>query len=234
MYNILGDIMNVREELFKNQDEKYGDFHSKLIPNIERDKVIGVRLPNIRKIAKAAAKENAFVDTFYYEEKMIKGMVIEYNKNLSIEQRLSLLDEFVPLIDNWGICDCCAATFKFTLENLDEVLNYILKYKNGSEYEVRFMCVMMLDYYLKDEYIDDVLNILLSIKRDEYYINMAIAWTLATAYVDYKDKMDGIIKGKKLQPWVHNKTIQKICESFRVSDEDKAYLKTLKIKNSRH
>ena len=96
------------------------------------------------------------------------------------------------------------------------------------------MCVMMLDYYLKDEYIDDVLNILLSIKRDEYYINMAIAWTLATAYVDYKDKVDGIIKGKKLQPWVHNKTIQKICESFRVSDEDKAYLKTLKIKNSRH
>ena len=99
MYNILGDIMNVREELFKNQDEKYGDFHSKLIPNIDRDKIIGVRLPNIRKIAKASAKEKAFADTFYYEEKMVKGMVIEYNRKLSLKQRLSLLDEFVPLID---------------------------------------------------------------------------------------------------------------------------------------
>lgn len=88
MYNILGDIMNVREELFKNQDEKYGDFHSKLIPNIDRDKIIGVRLPNIRKIAKVAAKENAFADTFYYEEKMVKGMVIEYNRKLSLKQRL--------------------------------------------------------------------------------------------------------------------------------------------------
>lgn len=200
MYNILGDIMNVREELFKNQDEKYGDFHSKLIPNIDRDKIIGVRLPNIRKIAKAAAKENAFADTFYYEEKMVKGMVIEYNKKLSLMQRLSLLDEFVPLIDNWAICDCCAATYKFTLKNFDEVFKYILKYKNGSEYEVRFMCVMMLDYFLNEEYIDKVLNILLSIDREEYYINMAIAWTLADAYVDFKDKINDIIINKKLSP----------------------------------
>lgn len=230
MYNILGDIMNVREELFKNQDEKYGDFHSKLIPNIDRDKIIGVRMPNIRKIAKAAAKEKAFADTFYYEEKMVKGMVIEYNRKLSLKQRLSLLDEFVPLIDNWAICDCCAATYKFTLKNLDEVFKYILKYKNGSEYEVRFMCVMMLDYFLNEEYIDKVLNILLSIDREEYYINMAIAWTLADAYVDFKDKINEIVINKKLSPWVHNKTIQKICESFRISNEDKAYLKTLKIK----
>lgn len=230
MYNILGDIMNVREELFKNQDIKYGDFHSKLIPDIDRDKVIGVRLPNIRKIAKAAAKENAFVDTFYYEEIMIKGMVIEYNKDLTLEQRLTLLDEFVPLIDNWAICDCCVSTFKFTLKNLQKVWNYILKFKDKSEYEVRFMCVMMLDYFLRDEYINEVLNILSSINREEYYINMAIAWTLATAYVNYKDNVVEIIKNKKLQPWVHNKTIQKICESFRVSNEDKEYLRTLKIK----
>ena len=230
MYNIRGDIMNVREELFKNQDIKYGDFHSKIIPNIDRDKVIGVRLPNIRKIAKAAAKENAFVDTFYYEEIMIKGMVIEYNKDLRLEQRLILLDEFVPIIDNWAICDCCVSTFKFTLKNLQEVWDYILKFKDKSEYEVRFMCVMMLDYFLIDKYINDVLNILLSINREEYYINMAIAWTLATAYVNYKDKVVDIIKNKKLQPWVHNKTIQKICESCRVSNEDKEYLRTLKIK----
>ena len=130
MYNILGDIMNVREELFKNQDEKYGDFHSKLIANIDRDKIIGVRLPNIRKIAKAAAKENAFADTFYYEEKMVKGMVIEYNKKLSLMQRLSLLDEFVPLIDNWAICDCCAA-INSLLKILTKFLNIFLNIKTA-------------------------------------------------------------------------------------------------------
>ena len=92
------------------------------------------------------------------------------------------------------------------------------------------MCVMMLDYFLNEEYIDKVLNILLSIDREEYYINMAIAWTLADAYVDFKDKINDIIINKKLSPWVHNKTIQKICESFRISNEDKSYLKTLKIK----
>ena len=133
-----------------------------------------MRLPNIRKIAKAAAKEKAFAHTFYYEEKNGKGMIIDYNRKLSLEQRLSLLDEFVPLIDNWAICDCCAATYKFTLKNLDEVFKYILKYKNGSEYEVRFVCVMMLDYFLNEEYIDKVLNILLSINRK----NIILIWRL--------------------------------------------------------
>lgn len=194
--------MTVREMLFENQDVKYGDFHSKLIPGIDREKIIGVRLPVIRKIAKKAA----------------------------LDERFALLDDFVPLIDNWAICDCCCATYKFTLKNLNEVFNYILKYKDGSEYEVRFMCVMMLDYFLKNEFIAEVLSTLLSLNRDEYYINMAVAWALATAYVNFKDKVNPVLENKVLPAWVHNKTIQKICESYRICDDDKKYLKTLKIK----
>lgn len=222
--------MTVREMLFENQDVKYGDFHSKLIPGIDREKIIGVRLPVIRKIAKKAALDDLDVNTFYYEEKMIKGMVIEYNKKLSLDERFALLDDFVPLIDNWAICDCCCATYKFTLKNPNEVFNYILKYKDGSEYEVRFMCVMMLDYFLKNEFITEVLSTLLSLNRDEYYINMAVAWVLATAYVNFKDKVNPVLENKVLPDWVHNKTIQKICESYRICDDDKKYLKTLKIK----
>lgn len=222
--------MTVREMLFENQDVKYGDFHSKLIPGIDREKIIGVRLPVIRKIAKKAALNDLVINTFYYEEKMINGMVIEYNKKLSLDERFALLDDFVPLIDNWAICDCCCATYKFTLKNPNEVFNYILKYKGGSEYEVRFMCVMMLDYFLKNEFITEVLSTLLSLNRDEYYINMAVAWTLATAYVNFKDKVNPVLENKVLPAWVHNKTIQKICESYRICDDDKKYLKTLKIK----
>lgn len=222
--------MTVREILFENQDVKYGDFHSKLIPGIDRGEIIGVRLPVIRKIAKKAALDDLDINTFYYEEKMIKGMVIEYNKKLSLDERFALLDDFVPLIDNWAICDCCCATYKFTLKNPNEVFNYILKYKDGSEYEVRFMCVMMLDYFLKNEFIEEVLSTLLSLNRDEYYINMAVAWTLATAYVNFQDKVNPVLENKVLPAWVHNKTIQKICESYRICDDDKKYLKTLKIK----
>lgn len=221
-------IMNLREELFNNQDLSYRDFHSKLVPSIDKEKIIGVRLPVLRKIAKLIANDNVKFDAFYYEEIMIKGMIIGYNKNLTLDERFLLLDDFVPLIDNWGVCDCCASTFKFTLNNLDEVFKYILKYKDGSEYEVRFMCVMMLDYFLKDEYIDSVLDILSSIDREEYYINMAIAWTMATAYVNYKDKIVYVLQEHKLKPWVHNKTIQKLCESYRITKDDKIYLKTIK------
>lgn len=131
MYNILGDIMNVREELFKNQDEKYGDFHSKLIPNIDRDKIIGVRLPNIRKIAKASAKEKAFADTFYYEEKMVKGMVIEYNRKLSLKQRLSLLDEFVPLIEIGQFAIVVRQPINSLLKILTKFLNIFLNIKTA-------------------------------------------------------------------------------------------------------
>lgn len=222
--------MNIRKELFDNQDTKYRKFHSKLIPNCDKEKVIGVRLPIIKKIAKKAAKENAEIIPEYYEEKMIKGLLISYRK-MSFDERMSELEKFIPLIDNWAICDCCSSAYKFTNKNLEEVWNFIIKYKDGGEYEVRFMIVTMLNYFLIDEYIDKVIDVLINVDREEYYINMAISWTLATAFVNYRGKILPILEKNLLSTWVHNKTIQKCIESYRVSDSDKIYLKTLKSKN---
>lgn len=221
--------MNIREELLKNQDIEYADFHSRLVPNLERERIIGVRIPILRKIAKAAAKGDFAISDYYYEEIMIKGMKIGYEK-CDIEKHLSDLKEFVPLIDNWAVCDCCCATYKFTQKNMTAVWNFITPYLTGSEYEIRFAVVMMMDYYLNDEYIESVLENLVSIKSEEYYVNMAVAWALSVAFVKYEDKVYKILDDCHLSKWVHNKTIQKICESNRVDKTKKAEIRKLKIK----
>lgn len=221
--------MNIREELLKNQDIEYADFHSRLVPNLERERIIGVRIPILRKIAKAAAKGDFAISDYYYEEIMIKGMKIGYEK-CDIEKHLSDLKEFVPLIDNWAVCDCCCATYKFTQKNMTAVWNFITPYLTGSEYEIRFAVVMMMDYYLNDEYIESVLENLVSIKSEEYYVNMAVAWALSVAFVKYEDKVYKILEDCHLSKWVHNKTIQKICESNRVDKTKKAEIRKLKIR----
>lgn len=223
--------MKIRDELFKEQDLKYRDFQSKLIPNIGKDKIIGVRIPVLRRIAKEAVKEKvSVVDCCYYEEKLVKGLMIGYKKG-SIEERLAELKEFVPLIDNWAVCDSCCSNLKFTVNNREIVFEFLLDYINKSEYETRFAVVMLMDYYLCDEYIDRTLDLIKSVKSDLYYVNMAVAWALSVAMVKYPDKVLEILKNKTLSAWVHNKTIQKCCESYRISADDKEYLKNLKRKN---
>lgn len=221
--------MNLREELFENRDEKFKEFHIKLIPDCDPDRVIGVRLPVQRRIAKRAVKENAENELYYFEEIMVKGFTIGYKKN-TIEGYLSELREFVPLIDNWAVCDSTCATYKFALKYQSEVWEFIQSYFDGGEYEIRFAVVMLMDYFLNDDYIDRSLNILKSIRSEYYYVNMAISWALSYAYVSYRDKTLKILDNKELTPWVHNKTIQKICESYRAQKEDKQYLKSIKIK----
>lgn len=220
--------MNVREELFKNRDLDYKAFHSKLIPDIPPDKIIGVRVPVLRKIARQAVKENAEVLCEYYEERMIKGFIIGYRK-CGIKAHLQELADFIPLIDNWAVCDCACSTFKFTEKNREEVWSFLQPYLSGGEYEIRFAVVMIMDYFLTDNYIDKSLKILSEIKSEYYYVNMAVAWALSTAYVKYENKTLQFIESRKLPIWVHNKTIQKICESYRVEKDKKEYLKTLKI-----
>lgn len=221
--------MTLREELFENQDLKYKEFHSKLIPTVNPDEIIGVRVPVLRKIGKRLAKENQDFPVEYYEEKMIKGFVIGYKKYDDIYDFLEALSDFVPIIDNWAVCDCVCASLKLTEKNRTALWEFLMQYKNASEYEVRFMIVMLMDYYLTDEYIDEVIDIFKSIKRDEYYINMAIAWALSAAFVKYEDKIIPLFESRELPPWIHNKSIQKTRESFRVDKETKDYLKTLKI-----
>ena len=224
--------LNIRSELFKLQDKKYREFQLSLVPGINPECMIGVRLPELRKLAKkAAAEESVSLETYYYEERMIAGMIIGYKK-CAIETRLEMLQKFVPLIDNWAVCDCCCSTFKFASKNLCEMWNFIASYTDKSEYEVRFAIIMMMDYFLNDDYIDRVLKIISSLDRKEYYINMGAAWALATAYVSYPEKVLKLIKEGSLSSEIHNKAIQKMRESRRVSKEDKEMLLKYKRKNN--
>lgn len=219
--------MNVREELFKNQDLKYKEFHSKLVPTISKDKIIGVRIPQLRKIGKALA-DNDFAWE-YYEEIMLHGFYIGYSK-LSFENRLSLLDEYVPLIDNWAVCDCVCSSLKFINKNKADFFEYLKKYmKSNREYEIRFAIVILMSYYIDDEYSDLVVDYFKNINSELYYVNMAAAWALSVAFVKYRSKVLPLIENHMLIKEIHNMTISKIRDSFRVDKETKEYLKTLRI-----
>lgn len=218
--------MNIREKLFENQDLKYKEFHKKLVPTVDEDRIIGVRVPVLRKIAKGLERNDFPWD--YYEEIMLHGFHIGYGK-YTIDERLEMLDNFVPYIDNWAVCDCVCATLKFVKKNQKEFVDYLTKYfYSNSEYEVRFAIVMLMTYFLDDEYIDFCLDYFKNIKSEYYYVNMAAAWALSVAFVKYRDKVMGIIESNCLTPEIHYMTISKICDSFRVDKETKELAKSLK------
>lgn len=220
--------MNVREEIFNNQDLEYKSFHCRLVPTVPCERIVGVRVPALRKIAKQAYHSNAEILCDYYEEIMIRGFVIAM-KRCSIEEHLTDIKDFLPLIDNWAVCDSFCSSLKFTRTNRGRMFEFIKHYINGTEYEARFAIVMIMDYFFVDEYIDDCLQILTSIISDKYYINMALAWAISVAYIKFEEKTLPILKNKILPSWVHNKSIQKICESHRIDKSKKEYLKSLKI-----
>ena len=225
--------MNLRKELEKLADEEYREFHSGLCPNVNN--IIGVRLPKLREIAKRIAKENPieFLDTYnyeYYEEKMIYGLVIGYMKS-SFEERIKYLDKFIPDIDNWAICDCCCSTYKFTNKNLEAMLQYLQKYIHSEkEFELRFACIMLMDYYLTDEYIDTVFKIYNNIVSDKYYVQMGIAWGISVAFVKNEEKTREFLKHNNLDNFTYNKSLQKIIESNRVGEEVKDEMRKMKRK----
>lgn len=222
--------MKIREELFKEQDLNYKSFHKKLVPDLDEDKIIGVRVPVLRKIAKQAEKESTVIQNpYYYEEFMIKGLMIGYSKS-ELSEKIKRLEEFVGLIDNWAVCDGCCSNLKFTEKNREIMLDFISHYIHKSQFETRFAVVMLMSYYLCDEYIDKALELMLTVNFGEYYSDMAVAWALASAMVNYPEKVLAIIEGNKLPVWVHNKTIQKCRESYRITKELKSYLNTLKRK----
>ncbi len=220
--------MDIRKELFKNQDIKYREFHKNIVPNVDEEKIIGVRIPVQREIAKMAYLENAENKCEYLEEIMVYGFSLSYKK-CSAEEHMEDLKSFVPMIDNWAVCDSCCSSFKFTKKYRSEMHDFILSYIGKGEYETRFAVVMLMDYYLTDEYIDEVLGIISSIDSEYYYVNMALSWAVQAAFVKHREKTLKLIKSKVLKPEVQNKAIQKIRDSYRVSDEDKALLLNYKL-----
>ena len=223
----------IRKELLALADPKYKEFHSSLCPGT--DNIIGVRIPVLRNYAKKLSKQETFKEyisfnkTVYYEEVMLQGMLIGLIKDTDIKEILSIIKNFVPKIDNWAVCDIFCSGLKTVNKNKETVWQFIQKYlKSKKEFELRFAIVMMLDYFIDDKYIDDVLNILDNIKHDGYYVKMAVAWTISVAFVKYPKITMKYLEKNNLDDWTYNKALQKICESFRVSKETKKAIKAMK------
>lgn len=218
----------MRKKLLELQDEKYREFNSKLLPNINN--ILGVRVPNLRKLAKELAQNDwqNYRDDLYYEEIMLQGLVIGYAK-IDADKKLQLLREFIPKIDNWGTCDIVCSNLKFINQNKEMVWDFIQPYLNSkNEFDVRFGIVILLNYFIDDKYIDKILKILDKIKHDGYYAKMAVAWALSICFVKYWDKTLEYLQTSNLEKWTFNKTIQKTCESYRITTNQKDFLRKLK------
>ena len=223
----------IRKKLFDMQDLKYKEFHSSLSPNV--DNIIGVRIPKLRGYAKEIYKNNKLKDikigNKYCEELMLQGMVIGLQTKEPIEKVISRIKEFVPKINGWAVCDTFCAGLKITKKYPKEIFCLIQKYlKSKKEFELRFSIVMLLDYYINDEYIDKVLEILGNIKSDKFYVQMANAWAISVALVKYYQKTIMFLEGCNLDKFTYNKAIQKAIESYRIKDEQKEYLRKIKRK----
>ena len=225
--------MDVKAELESLADSEYRDFTSALIPNVEKSRVIGVRLPQIKKLADRVAKNGwrEFLsqkpgDTL--EEKLLRGFVIGRAK-LPIEEHLKLVRDFVPLIDCWSVCDSFVMSLKFVRKNRAEVWEFIKPYFFSSKpYDVRFAVVMTLSYFSDEEYADRVFQIFDSIENDDYYVRMAVAWAVSVFFVHAPEQTWRYLRSNSLDDDTHNKALRKIIESRRVSDEDKTIIRTLK------
>lgn len=227
--------MNITDELFALRDEKYKRFHSGLIPNIPADTIIGVRTPQLRKLAKTLFKEGAYEEFIgslphtYYEENNLHAFLIEQLKDYN--DAVARTKEFLPYVDNWATCDCFAP--KVFAKHKDKLIDVIYEWLDSDKtYTVRYAIGMLMRYYLDGDFDERYPEIISQIRSDEYYINMMIAWYFATALAKQRDCAMKYITGYRLSAWVHNKTIQKAVESFRISNEDKDFLKTLRIKKT--
>lgn len=221
----------IRKKLFELQDLKYKEFHGGLCPDL--DKIIGVRVPELKKLAKNIAKQNykEFLENAsdeYYEELLLQGLVIGYAKN-SIDEIFEYLEKFVPKINSWAVCDVTCSNLKITQKHMKEMWKFLDRYINSNkEYEIRFAIVMYLDYFLTDDYIDEILKKMDKIQNEGYYVQMAIAWLISIAYIKQKEKTEKFICNNNLDKFTQNKSIQKICESYRVSNEDKEKIRKYK------
>lgn len=223
----------VVESLFSMQDLEYKRFHAKLIPNVDEELVIGVRTPVLRKFAKDFAKTDEakeFIQILphkYYEENNLHGFILEQIKDY--DECIAEVERFLPYVDNWATCDLMSP--KIFQKNLPKLLEKIKVWiKSDDTYTIRFAIEMLMKYFLDDTF--DILypEMVAKVKSDEYYVNMMIAWYFATALAKQYDSILPFIENKKLEKWTHNKAIQKAVESRRIAQEQKDYLRTLKMK----
>lgn len=226
----------ILEDLNKLSESKYKEFHSSLSPEI--DNILGVRVPNIRKYGIELLKKEEPINLIntightYNEEIILKGYLIGISK-IEIDKKIEILEQFIPEINSWSSCDCTCSSLKFTKKYMEKMWQFIQRYiKSDNEFEVRFAVVMLLDYYITDEYVDKVIIILDNMKREEYYIKMAMAWTISVIIAKYPEKGMTYFESEDnhLSKFVYNKSIQKAIESYRISKRNKNKLKKMRRK----
>ena len=224
--------MTIYDRLIKVQDVKYREFQIPLVPNINSETMIGVRTPDMRKIAKEvfdspeAADFLATLPHKYFEENLIHFFMVAMIKDF--DECIAAVETFLPYIDCWPVCD--QSSPKVFKKNHERLLPYIKKWlKSNHVYTARFGIRMLMNEFLGEDFKPEYLELVAGKKGNDYYLKMMIAWYFATALAKQYDATLPVIEKHLLEPWTHNKAIQKACESFRVSDEHKEYLKTLKV-----
>lgn len=223
--------MSFKDRLFEFQDKEYAVFQQKLTPGVPEETFIGVRVPQVRKLAKELIKEpeaENFLKELphkYYDENMLHGLLISEVKDY--EKCITLTDEFLPYVDNWAVCDIMSPkSFK---KNKDKLLVKIREWSASKHtYTCRFGIEMLMSHFLDDNFKPEYLEIPAAVSSEEYYVRMMIAWFFATALAKQWDATIPYLVDERLGVWEHNKTIQKARESYRITDEQKQYLKTLK------
>ncbi len=227
---------HVQEQLFALQDLKYRDFQCKLMPTVPTETVIGIRTPELRKYAKTFSKTPEAAEFLkilphrYYEENNLHGILIESMRDYG--QVIAALDAFLPYVDNWATCDLMRP--KVFQKHLPELLEEIRRWMASDRtYTIRFGMEMLMTFYLDEAFRPEYLDWVAEVRSQEYYVNMMIAWYFATALAKQYGAVLPYIENHRLEPWTHNKAIQKAIESYRITEEQKMYLRTLKVKISK-
>lgn len=223
--------MDIRAELFLLQDEGYRDFQAKLTPSVPKEDFIGVRVPELRKLARRlhgtpeAAEFMASLPHRYYDENNLHGFLICLIRDY--DRALAEVERFLPFVDNWATCDLMSPKVLGTRP--DDLLSNIRRWvASDRTYTIRFGLEMLMTFYLDERFSAEVLDLAASVRSSEYYVNMMIAWFFATALAKQYDAALECLLQPRLDVWTHNKAIQKAIESRRITDEQKAYLRTLK------
>ena len=223
----------IREKLYDRQDLKYRDFQAKLIPGMETEKMIGVRTPDLRKIAKQMVKREdigEFLENLpheFFDENQVHAFVISELKDYG--RCVQGVERFLPFVDNWATCDQMSPKVfkKHRPELLDSIKEWI---RSEHTYTVRFAVGMLMQHYLDEDFDPEYPEMVAEVQSEEYYIRMMIAWYFATALAKQYEAVLPYIEERRLEPWTHNKTIQKAVESYRITPEQKEYLKSLKVR----
>ncbi len=228
--------MDIREELERLADKEYKEFHSALLPTVDRDRIIGVRLPQLHAIAarikraspKGSLPELPQGDTL--EETLVRGFVVA-GADMPLEEHLKAVAGFVPEIDCWSVCDSFVTSLKFVKKDRERVWKFIQPYfESDRTYDIRFAVVMSLAYFKDGEYAPRVFEKFDKIENDDYYVKMAVAWAVSVFFVNAREETRRYLENNRLDDFTFNKSLQKITESYRVTPQEKAEIRAMKRK----